>query len=68
MSGLSREDKDLILKKLDVVSKELREIHFYEVAKELGFKHINTEDVRVIIGKCEECNGIPFHNCLSDRM
>lgn len=51
MHKLSKEDKERLLARLDEVSNEQREIWLYEVAKEMGYKHIKREDVGSIIKK-----------------
>lgn len=44
-------EKEKILNKLDEVSKEQREINFYEVVTEMGFKHIKKTDIQSIVGR-----------------
>lgn len=40
--------KNEILEVLEEKAKELREIKFYDVALELGYRHVKTEDVKTI--------------------
>ena len=49
MKGMSKEDKEKILARLDEVSNEQREIWLYEIAKDMGYNHIKTGDVGAII-------------------
>ena len=37
-----------IVKELDKKSEELREIRFYDVAREMGYNHIKVNDVKAV--------------------